>query len=142
MKSKESNLLKLLHVGLGHSILLRLKTCQTKWTLGIKITQAACDIVNDAKVHKKRICTVGTTSMRAVESFSSHGTLNPFDGWTNKFVFPPHEFTIPTCMITNFHTPKSTLMMVSAFCGHDLMKRAYEEAIKKSINSILMVMPC
>jgi S-adenosylmethionine:tRNA ribosyltransferase-isomerase len=60
--------------------------------------------------YKKRICTVGTTSMRAVESsVSSHGTLNPFDGWTNKFVFPPHEFTIPTCMITNFHTPKSTL---------------------------------
>jgi S-adenosylmethionine:tRNA-ribosyltransferase-isomerase (queuine synthetase) len=55
----------------------------------------------------------------------------PFDGWTNKR-FPPHEFTIPTCMITNFHTPKSTLlMMVSAFCGHDLMKRAYEEAIKE-----------
>jgi S-adenosylmethionine:tRNA ribosyltransferase-isomerase len=99
----------------------------------LKITQAACDIVNDAKVHKKRICTVGTTSMRAVESsVSSHGTLNPFEGWTNKFVFPPHEFIIPTCMITNFHTPKSTLlMMVSAFCGHDLMKRAYEEAIKE-----------
>jgi S-adenosylmethionine:tRNA ribosyltransferase-isomerase len=53
----------------------------------LKITQAACDIVNDAK-YKKRICTVGTTSMRAVESsVSSHGTLNPFDGWTNKFVF-------------------------------------------------------
>jgi S-adenosylmethionine:tRNA ribosyltransferase-isomerase len=51
----------------------------------LKITQAACDIVNDAKVRKKRICTVGTTSMRAVESsVSSHGTLNPFDGWTNK----------------------------------------------------------
>jgi S-adenosylmethionine:tRNA ribosyltransferase-isomerase len=71
-----------------------------------------------------------------------HGTLNPFDGWTNKFVFLLMNL-IPTCMITNFHTPKSTLlMMVSFFCGHDLMKRAYEEAIKKSINSILMVMPC
>jgi S-adenosylmethionine:tRNA ribosyltransferase-isomerase len=53
--------------------------------------------------------------MRAVESsVSSHGTLNPFDGWTNKFVFP-HEFTIPTCMITNFHTKSTLLMMVSAF---------------------------
>lgn len=99
----------------------------------LKITQEACDIVNDAKLNKKRICTVGTTSMRAVESsVSSQRTLNPFDGWTNKFVFPPHDFSLATCMITNFHTPKSTLlMMVSAFCGHDLMKRAYEEAIKE-----------
>lgn len=99
----------------------------------LKITQEACDIVNNAKIQKKRICTVGTTSMRAVESsVSSQQTLNPFDGWTNKFVFPPHDFSVATCMITNFHTPKSTLlMMVSAFCGHDLMKRAYEEAIKE-----------
>ncbi len=99
----------------------------------LKITQEACDIVNNAKLQKKRICTVGTTSMRAVESsVSSQRTLNPFDGWTNKFVFPPHDFSLATCMITNFHTPKSTLlMMVSAFCGHDLMKRAYEEAIKE-----------
>jgi S-adenosylmethionine:tRNA ribosyltransferase-isomerase len=67
----------------------------------LKITQAACDIVNDAKYARNVFVMV---SMRAVESsVSSHGTLNPFDGWTNKFVFPPHEFTIPTCMITNFH---------------------------------------
>ncbi len=99
----------------------------------LKITQEACDIVNEAKLNKKRVCTVGTTSMRAVESsVSSQKTLNPFDGWTNKFIFPPHDFSLATCMITNFHTPKSTLlMMVSAFCGHDLMKRAYEEAIKE-----------
>ncbi|TDD99162.1 tRNA preQ1(34) S-adenosylmethionine ribosyltransferase-isomerase QueA [Flavobacterium cellulosilyticum] len=99
----------------------------------LKINQEACDVVNDAKGKKKRICAVGTTSMRAIESsVSSHGTLNPFDGWTNKFIFPPHDFSLATCMITNFHTPKSTLlMMISAFCGHDLMKRAYEEAIKE-----------
>ncbi len=99
----------------------------------LKITQEACDIVNDAKVKKQRICAVGTTSMRAIESsVSSQRTLNPFEGWTNKFVFPPHDFSLATCMITNFHTPKSTLlMMISAFCGHDLMKRAYEEAIKE-----------
>jgi len=99
----------------------------------LKITQEACDIVNDAKANKKRICAVGTTSMRAIESsVSSQRTLNPFEGWTNKFVFPPHDFSLATCMITNFHTPKSTLlMMISAFCGHDLMKRAYDEAIKE-----------
>ena len=97
------------------------------------VNQEACDIVNAAKVQKKRICAVGTTSMRAIESsVSSQRTLNPFEGWTNKFIFPPHDFSIATSMITNFHTPKSTLMMmVSAFCGHDLMKQAYEEAIKE-----------
>ena len=97
------------------------------------IKQEACDIVNSAKVNKKRICAVGTTSMRAIESsVSSQNTLNPYEGWTNKFIFPPHDFSIANCMITNFHTPKSTLlMMISAFCGHDLMKRAYDEAIKE-----------
>jgi S-adenosylmethionine:tRNA ribosyltransferase-isomerase len=97
------------------------------------ITQEACDIVNSAKAKKKRICCVGTTSMRAIESsVSSNRELNPFTGWTNKFIFPPYDFSIADCMITNFHTPKSTLlMMISAFCGHDLMKKAYEEAIKE-----------
>ena len=97
------------------------------------ITQGACDIVNSAKVRKSKICCIGTTSMRAIESsVSSQRTLNPFTGWTNKFIFPPHDFSIADCMVTNFHTPKSTLlMMVSAFCGHDLMKKAYEEAIKE-----------
>jgi S-adenosylmethionine:tRNA ribosyltransferase-isomerase len=99
----------------------------------LKITQEACDIVNNAKAKKKRICAVGTTSMRAIESsVSSQRTLNPYQGWTNKFIFPPYDFSIADAMITNFHTPKSTLlMMISAFCGHDLMKKAYEEAIKE-----------
>ncbi len=99
----------------------------------LKITQKACDIVNSAKANKKKICVVGTTSMRAIESsVSSQRTLNPFEGWTNKFIFPPHDFSLADAMITNFHTPKSTLlMMISAFCGHDLMKKAYEEAIKE-----------
>jgi S-adenosylmethionine:tRNA ribosyltransferase-isomerase len=99
----------------------------------LKVNQEACDIVNEAKAKKKRICAVGTTSMRAIESsVSSSGKLNTFEGWTNKFIFPPHDFSIANCMITNFHTPKSTLlMMISAFCGHDLMKEAYEIAIKE-----------
>ena len=97
------------------------------------ITQEACDIVNNAKAKKKRVCCVGTTAMRAMESsVSSQRTLNPYTGWTNKFIYPPYDFSIADCMITNFHTPKSTLlMMISAFCGHDLMKKAYEEAIKE-----------
>lgn len=99
----------------------------------LRITQEACDIVNKAKLNRHRVCCIGTTSMRAIESsVSSARTLNPFDGWTNKFIFPPYDFSIADCMVTNFHTPKSTLlMMVSAFCGHDLMKKAYEEAVKE-----------
>ncbi|NBL63757.1 tRNA preQ1(34) S-adenosylmethionine ribosyltransferase-isomerase QueA [Flavobacterium sp. NST-5] len=99
----------------------------------LKITPEACNTVNKAIANKKRVCAVGTTTMRAIESsVSSAKTLNPYDGWTNKFIFPPYDFSIADCMITNFHTPKSTLlMMISAFTGHDLMKKAYEEAIKE-----------
>ncbi len=98
------------------------------------IKKEAADTINEALKNKKRICAVGTTAMRAIESsVSSNGTLNEFDGWTNKFIFPPYEFSIANCMITNFHTPKSTLlMMVSAFAGHDFIKKAYEEAIKEN----------
>jgi S-adenosylmethionine:tRNA ribosyltransferase-isomerase len=97
------------------------------------ITQDACDIVNKAKAKKNKICCVGTTSMRAMESsVSSQRTLNPYVGWTNKFIYPPYDFSIADAMITNFHTPKSTLlMMISAFCGHDLMKKAYLEAVEQ-----------
>ena len=71
--------------------------------------------------------------MRALESaVSSNGRLNTFDGWTNKFIFPPHDFSIANCMITNFHTPKSTLMMMAgAFAGYDFLMEAYEEAVKE-----------
>ena len=96
----------------------------------------ATKIINKALKEKRRICAIGTTSMRAIESsVSSSGTLNEYTGWTNKFIFPPYEFSIANCMVTNFHMPKSTLMMMtSAFAGHDFMLRAYEEAIKKKYN--------
>ncbi|TJY36997.1 tRNA preQ1(34) S-adenosylmethionine ribosyltransferase-isomerase QueA [Pontimicrobium aquaticum] len=99
----------------------------------ISINKIATDTINSALKEKRRICAVGTTVMRAVESsVSSSGTLNEFTGWTNKFIFPPYDFSIANCMVTNFHTPKSTLlMMVSAFAGHDFVKRAYDEAIKE-----------
>ena len=99
----------------------------------IVITEAAANIVNKGIENKRRVCAVGTTSMRTIESsVSSAGRLNDFEGWTNKFIFPPYDFSIANCMITNFHTPKSTLlMMVSAFAGHDFMKKAYEEAVKE-----------
>ena len=89
--------------------------------------------INKAIEENRRICAVGTTVMRTLESaVSSSRTLNEFGGWTNKFIFPPYDFSIANCMITNFHTPRSTLlMMVSAFAGHDFVKRAYQEAVKE-----------
>jgi S-adenosylmethionine:tRNA ribosyltransferase-isomerase len=90
-------------------------------------------LVNSTKANKKRICAIGTTSMRALESsVSSSRTLNTYRGWTHKFIFPPHEFSIADSMITNFHLPKSTLlMMVSAFAGHEFVQKAYKEAVDK-----------
>lgn len=97
------------------------------------IPASTADAVNKAIDTKKRVCAVGTTVMRSMESsVSADAHVKPFEGWTNKFIFPPYEFSIANCMITNFHTPKSTLMMMtSAFAGHDLLKKAYEEGIKK-----------
>ena len=99
----------------------------------IIIPAQTATIINKALVEKRRICAVGTTAMRTIESsVSSKGNLNEYAGWTNKFIFPPYEFSIANCMITNFHTPKSTLlMMTAAFGGHDFVKRAYEEAVKE-----------
>ncbi len=124
-----------LHIGLGTFRTVEVEDL-TKHKMDSEqaiITQKCADIVNEAKVAKKKICAVGTTSMRAIEtSVSTDGMLKPFDGWTNKFIFPPYQFQIADCLITNFHTPLSTLlMMISAFCGHALMMEAYETAIKE-----------
>ncbi|GAB4242318.1 MAG: tRNA preQ1(34) S-adenosylmethionine ribosyltransferase-isomerase QueA [Saprospiraceae bacterium] len=97
-----------------------------------KVGQEAADIVNKGKLDGRRICAVGTTSMRAIESsVSAESLLKPVEGWTNLFVYPPFEFHIANSMITNFHLPKSSLLiMVSAFAGIDFIKEAYKEAIK------------
>ncbi|MBG7612562.1 tRNA preQ1(34) S-adenosylmethionine ribosyltransferase-isomerase QueA [Polaribacter sp. BAL334] len=89
--------------------------------------------INQAKKEKRRICAVGTTVMRTVESsVSANHLLNPYEGWTNKFIFPPYDFSIANAMITNFHTPKSTLMMMTAaFAGYDFLMKAYKEAVKE-----------
>lgn len=99
----------------------------------IIIPAKAVDTINTAIKQRRRICSVGTTVMRALESsVSSNNTLNEYTGWTNKFVFPPYDFAIANSMVTNFHTPKSTLlMMVAAFAGHEFIKEAYAEAIKE-----------
>lgn len=97
------------------------------------IPARSVDIINKAKENKKKVCAIGTTTMRAIESsVSTKGELKPYDGWTNKFIYPPYDFSIANCMVTNFHTPMSTLvMMVSAFAGYDFLMHAYNEAIKE-----------
>jgi S-adenosylmethionine:tRNA ribosyltransferase-isomerase len=98
------------------------------------IIDALCvDKVNQAKAAGKRVCALGTTALRAMEtSVSTNNTLKDFRGWTNRFIFPPHDFKIADSLITNFHTPQSTLLMLcSAFTGHDLLMEAYQEAIKE-----------
>jgi S-adenosylmethionine:tRNA ribosyltransferase-isomerase len=99
----------------------------------IEIPVASATKINAAKLQKRRICAVGTTVMRTVESsVSSKQQLNTFKGWTNKFIFPPFEFSIANSMITNFHPPKSTLMMqAAAFAGYDFLMEAYKEAVKE-----------
>lgn len=97
------------------------------------IPEATAETVNKAIEEKRKVCAIGTTPMRAIESsVSTNGMLKPFDGWTNKFIFPPYDFSVANCMVTNFHLPSSTLlMMVSAFAGHDILMKAYNEAIKE-----------
>ena len=99
----------------------------------LMINDEVVKIVNTTKQNKRKVCAVGTTVMRGLESsVSSSGTLNPYVGWTHKFIFPPYEFSIANALITNFHMPKSTLlMMVSAFAGYDFMMEAYNEAVKE-----------
>lgn len=98
-----------------------------------QIIQPAVDVVNKGKENRKRVCGVGTTTMRAVESsVSAESLLKPSEGWTNKFIYPPYDFHIADSMVSNFHLPKSSLMiMVCAFGGFDLIMEAYQEAIKE-----------
>jgi S-adenosylmethionine:tRNA ribosyltransferase-isomerase len=124
-----------LHIGLGTFRTVEVEDLTKHKTESeeVLISSDTCKIVNAAKDKKKRVCAVGTTVMRAIEtSVSTTGHLNPYVGWTNKFIFPPYDFSIANCMITNFHMPESTLlMMVSAFGGYDLITKAYKEAIKE-----------
>jgi S-adenosylmethionine:tRNA ribosyltransferase-isomerase len=124
-----------LHIGLGTFRMVEVEdlTKHKMESEEVIITEATSQRVNKAKDNKKRVCAVGTTVMRAIEtSVSVSGHLNPYIGWTNKFIFPPYDFSVANCMITNFHMPESTLlMMVSAFGGYDLINKAYKEAIKE-----------
>ncbi|GAB6395648.1 MAG: S-adenosylmethionine:tRNA ribosyltransferase-isomerase [Bacteroidales bacterium] len=90
-------------------------------------------LVNEGKDNKRNICAVGTSVMRAIETaVSPSGYLKEFEGWTNKFIFPPYDFSVATSMVTNFHLPLSTFLMVAAsFGGYDLIMGAYKKAVEK-----------
>lgn len=124
-----------LHVGLGNfrSVDVEDLTKHKMDSEQIWIRDEAVEIVNNAKLNKQQICAVGTTVMRTLESsVSTNGMLKPYEGWTNKFIFPPYDFTVADSMISNFHLPLSTLlMMVAAFAGYDKLMNAYKVAIKE-----------
>lgn len=97
------------------------------------ITQELADQVNAKQAEGRRICAVGVTVMRALETVAgTEGRIKAYDGWTNKFIFPPYDFTIANAMITNFHLPYSTLlMMAAAFGDYDRIMNAYEVAVQE-----------
>ena len=96
------------------------------------ITEEACELVNNTKKAGHRVCAVGTSVTKATESsVGTDGFLKPFEGWTSKFIFPPYEFGLADCMVSNFYHPLSTLIMnVAAFGGYDLVWEGYKKALE------------
>ena len=121
-----------LHVGLGNFRTVDVEDL-TKHKMDseqIIVTPESAEAVNRTKQNGHRVVAVGTTVMRTIEStVSTNGMLKPYDGWTNKFIFAPYDFTVADALISNFHLPYSTqLMMVAAFGGYDLVMEAYRVA--------------
>lgn len=124
-----------LHVGLGtfRSVDVEDLTKHKTDSENFKISPETAALVNRALDEKKRVCSIGSTVLRAMESsVTANGRVKGFDGWTDKFIFPPYEFKISNSLITNFHMPESILyMMACAFGGYDLIKKAYGIAIEE-----------
>jgi len=123
-----------MHIGLGNfrSIDVEDLTKHKMDSEQMFIEAAACAAVNTAKEAGRQVCAIGTSVVKAMETaVGTDGLLKEYEGWTNKFIFPPYDFTIPTAMVTNFHLPVSPmLMMACAFGGYDYVMRAYEQAVK------------
>ena len=122
-----------LHAGLGNFRKIDVEDL-TKYKMDSEqmiITEENAKIINKGREKHRKVCAVGTTVMRTIEScVDTEGFVKPVDGWTNKFIFPPYDFSVANCMISNFHLNLSTLlMMVAAFGGYDLVMKAYETAI-------------
>ena len=95
------------------------------------VEQQACDTINRCKKEGHKVCAVGTTIQRVLETaVSADGQLKEFDGWTNRFIFPPYDFQIADAMVANFYLPQSTMLMLTcAYGGYDRVMRAYKEAL-------------
>ena len=124
-----------LHAGLGNFIPIEVEDL-TKHRMDSEemyIEDEACDIINNAKAAGKKICAVGTTSMKVLETaVTIPGKVRPYSGWTNKFIYPPYDFSVADMMVTNFHPSMSSMfIMVSAFAGYDLLMKAYQVAVKE-----------
>ena len=124
-----------LHVGLGNfrNVDVEDLTKHKMDSEQIIIGDACAETVNRAKEAEKKICAVGITTLKTLESsVSTNGYLKPYDGWTNKFIFPPYDFSVPSALVTNFHQPYSTMLMSAcAFAGFEFLMQAYQEAVKK-----------
>lgn len=123
-----------LHTGLGTFRPLEVEDL-TKHKMDAEyyqIDEYACKIINKAKDEGRRICSIGTTTLRTLEtSTTTTGLLKPSEGWTNIFIYPPYDFSLSNCLLTNFHLPKTSLLiMVTAFMGYELTMEAYKVAIK------------
>lgn len=124
-----------LHLGLGNFRTIDVEDL-TKHKMDSEemiIEPETAEIVNRSILNKGKVVAVGTTTMKAIESsVTVAGTLKPYRGWTNKFIFPPYEFSIANAMITNMHLPQTPMMMmVAAFTGYDLLMKAYQEAVDR-----------
>ena len=122
-----------LHVGLGNFRTIEVEDL-TKHKMDSEemlVEETAAGIINSAKENRKKIVSVGTTTMKALETaVSISGKVKPYRGWTNKFIFPPYDFTVADALVTNFHQPMSSMMMMAAaFSGYDFLMEAYREAI-------------
>ena len=99
----------------------------------VEITEESANAINETKDKGKKVFAIGVTVLRAVEtSVTTQGRLKPFEGWTNKFIFPPYNISVPDALVTNFQLPQSTMLMaVAAFGGYDLVMNAYHVALKE-----------
>ncbi|GAB4173277.1 MAG: tRNA preQ1(34) S-adenosylmethionine ribosyltransferase-isomerase QueA [Calditrichia bacterium] len=124
-----------LHVGLGtfRPVQVEDVSRHTMDSEYYEVSDQTAELINKAKQNGNRVIAVGTTSVRTLETVARpDGTINPDSGWTDKFIYPPYQFKMVDAIITNFHLPKSTLiMLVSAFASRELILKAYREAIKE-----------
>ena len=122
------------HMGIGHFRKVDVEDLSKHKMDGERfiISEQAADEINTTKRTGHRICAVGVTVIRALETYvTTENEVRPNDSWTNKFIFPPYEFSVPDAIVSTFHLPQSTMLMtVAAFGGYENVMKAYEEALK------------